>query len=922
MSLCLTENDMAELTNDSAPPAVLRRYRRHLESCSDCRKRIDSYVSSSMIKKYQVSDCAIENDGREENAFANLRRVMLNNPPPEDCPPATSTTCDATKHVDQSHTMGPYRIICRLGVGGMGTVQLCHDSRLDRLVAIKTLHTDRDDERSRRRFVREAQAAARIHHENVVSVHNVAEPADATPYLEMQYIPGESLRERLFRQKILDPEMVAAIAIGVGRGLSAAHAVGLVHRDVKPANVMLDAVDGRAKLTDFGLVRASTGGDELTREGLAPGTPEYMSPEQFTTPGLVDARTDVYSLGVTLYEMLTGTVPFRGASHEIMQQVLRDAPPSPRKLNVRIPRDLATICLKALEKDRERRYDSASDFADDLQRWQEGEPILARTVGCSGRFLRWWKRQPALAAVSTASVILAISGISAVLWQWRRAEHNLADFIHQRRLSTQFLAEANRQRRGKENKAAEAFVQSRNADEARGQLLSVALQSALRQNTNLAHVERKFEQMFAISEETIQSSPKKSTDPANVASAYMCQGNLWRGTRNFKKALASYEKALSIFRKLLRNNPDSTDTQQALAATMHWTGCVRQELGDRPGALTAYHEAEHAFRQLCHRNPDAPNFSLDLAQSLIAIARLDVMSNRDDALKKLREARGILLELQRVVGEPFDLQSQRSTIIAYRDLADGYRSVGDTKTQVALYRTACHLSSAVLSGNPRSSFLRSELAAAQHRLGLLLLEQGQPKEAITELQTSVDQQRKISKANLLQPSPRAQEAVYLGDLGRAFRANGQYSNAIETALSRRSLTPWDAELLYQAATDIGRCLSLLPKSNPSATAEYLNKHTTLAIDILQEAIDVGFHDKQRLETDPALDKLRQDSQFASVLKLKPRKPRHQQLLAKTQRPNPPTRRTPVRSSQRPARSVHSQRLLPQRRSLRPIQKHQ
>lgn len=913
MSPCLTDHDMAALADDSLAPAVLQRYRIHLVSCSDCRKRLDSYVSSSMIKKQQLSYSAIQKGEREETAFDNLRRGLVDNPPASAGPQSASS--GTGEHLDQAHTIGPYAIIGCLGVGGMGTVHLCHDSRLDRLVAIKTLHSDRTDPRSRRRFVREARAAAKLRHDNVVAIHNVADPDDATPYLEMQYITGESLRERLFRQKLLDPEMAATIAIDVGRGLSAAHAADLVHRDVKPGNIMLDAVDGRAKLMDFGLVRESTDGDALTREGLAPGTPEYMSPEQFTDPVGVDPRTDVYSLGITLYEMLTGAVPFRGANHEIMQQAIGEAPPSPRKLNARIPRDLATISLKALEKQRGLRYDSATEMADDLQRWHAGEPILARRVGLAGRFLRWWKRQPALAAVSTASAILAVAGISAVLWQWRRAEHNLAEFNRQRQLSAQFLAEANRQRRGHENQAAKAVAQSRNADEARRQLLSVALQSVLRQNTNPAHIERKFMQMLAISEKTTQSASKQTTDPASVASGHIWQGNLWREGHNYTDALTCYESALPILRKLVKNDPNSTDNRQRLAATLHWSGFVQQQLGERQGAMTAYREAERAFRQLRHRNPDSPNFSIDLIESLVAIGRLKSGSARGEALTSIGEAREILLELQAVFGESSDLGSQRSIIIAYRSVGDAFRFVGDSTTQITLYRTACNLSLAVLSDKPDSELIRTELAATQHQLGRLLLEQGKPQEAITELQIAVDQQQQRTPVTFFQPHPRVQQAVYLGDLSRAFRENGQYREAIKTAISRRSLVRSNAEMLYQTAAEIGRCLSLLSRSESAATADDVTDHAALAIEILQQAIDVGFYDEQRLRTDPALEKLREHSDYTRVLALKPRKVRRQQLFAKSQRSPSLRRRAPVQSHNKSRRSVHPQQIMPHRRAL-------
>src|SRR5581483_6581584 len=220
-------------------------------------------------------------------------------------------------------------------------------------------------------------AAAALDHPHVVPVHAVANPADGPPYLVMPYVAGPTLRQRIAAEKRLAPREAARLVAEVADGLAAAHALGQVHRDVKPANVLLDEATGRARLTDFGLVRlAERGGTTL--EGVLAGTPEYMSPEQVGAPDRLDARSDVYALGVTLYEALTGEVPFRGAAHMVLQQVLHDDPPSPRRLNDAVPRDLETVCLKALAKEPARRYAGAADFRDDLRRFLGGQPVRAR----------------------------------------------------------------------------------------------------------------------------------------------------------------------------------------------------------------------------------------------------------------------------------------------------------------------------------------------------------------------------------------------------------------------------------------------------------------------------------------------------------------------------------------------------------------
>ncbi|HEY3787737.1 MAG TPA: serine/threonine-protein kinase, partial [Urbifossiella sp.] len=281
--------------------------------------------------------------------------------------------------------VGPYRIDGLLGRGGMGVVYKAFDSQLGRPIALKLfhggiLHREPDS------FLREAQAVARVRHDHVVIVHAFHLPPDGPPALIMELIEGDSLRGIRIAQTNLDPRSAAHYCAQAADGLAAAHAEGLIHRDVKPSNILVERSTGRAKLADFGLARI--GGGDLSREGLL-GTPAYMSPEQVQAPGRIDPRTDVYGLGATLYELLTGAEPFHGPIEQILRQVIDDEPVQPRRLNPSIPRDLETICLKAMAKDPAARYPSAADCRDDLIRWLEGKPIWARPIGPLGRGWRW-----------------------------------------------------------------------------------------------------------------------------------------------------------------------------------------------------------------------------------------------------------------------------------------------------------------------------------------------------------------------------------------------------------------------------------------------------------------------------------------------------------------------------------------------------
>jgi WD40 repeat protein len=307
--------------------------------------------------------------------------------------------------------LGSFAIRKELSHGRFGVVyQACDE--LDRLVAIKVLKPElAASAPERARFEREARKAAAAKHDHIVAIYQVGHTPDfPLPFLVMEYVEGEDLGKRLLRAGALEPGEAARIAEQVALGLGAAHVRGLVHRDIKPSNILLEAGSGRAKITDFGLARATETGSAVSQWGAVVGTPTYMSPEQVTAPSKVDGRSDVYSLGVVLYEALTGERPFRGLPHLVLHQVVHDEPRPPRKLNDAMPRDLETITLKCLAKEPARRYQTAGELAEDLQRWLEGRPIQARPVGVLGRAWRWCRRKPGLAAALGAAALFLVLG--------------------------------------------------------------------------------------------------------------------------------------------------------------------------------------------------------------------------------------------------------------------------------------------------------------------------------------------------------------------------------------------------------------------------------------------------------------------------------------------------------------------------------
>jgi eukaryotic-like serine/threonine-protein kinase len=322
--------------------------------------------------------------------------------------------------------IGPYEIIEELGHGGMGRVFATRQPGLGRIIAVKALREGVDPELDLR-FMREMQTIARLRHPNIVSVHESGR-ADGNLYFSMDYIEGGDLAARL-RVETIPAREAAYLMSRVAEALAYSHDQGILHRDLKPSNILLDGKE--PKLADFGLASQIGPGGDLTAVTRVLGTPHYIAPEALSDgSAALSVASDVYSAGIILFEMLTGRTPFAGASVMELPALIRDAEPPPvRMLAPGVPRDLETICLKCLEKDPLRRYSSASALAEDLRRFLDGRPIVARPAGTWHRLAQLCRRHR-LAVGASAFVALTLIGATALsLWfaaRARKAEHEAA----------------------------------------------------------------------------------------------------------------------------------------------------------------------------------------------------------------------------------------------------------------------------------------------------------------------------------------------------------------------------------------------------------------------------------------------------------------------------------------------------------------
>ena len=321
---------------------------------------------------------------------------------------------DATKIVPQRRPIIPgFEIGHLLGRGGMGAVYAARDQKLNRSVAVKVLHGG-SDARDQLRLRREAEAAAALQHRHVVQLHQIGTFEDGC-FIVMELLPGGSLAERINGTPLPERE-AAALLEPITSAVAFAHSQGLIHRDLKSANVLF-AADGTPKVADFGLAKRLDDDALLTQTGTTAGTPSYMAPEQVIGRKDVGPAADIWALGAVLYEMLTGRPPFRGAtSLDTLELVRRSDPVPPRRLVPRLSKDLETICLKCLEKETANRYATAEALAEDLKRFGRGEAIRARPIRKIERGRRWVLRNRTVAALLALLALLLAGGTSAIAW--------------------------------------------------------------------------------------------------------------------------------------------------------------------------------------------------------------------------------------------------------------------------------------------------------------------------------------------------------------------------------------------------------------------------------------------------------------------------------------------------------------------------
>lgn len=628
---------------------------------------------------------------------------------------------------------GGYEIIEEIARGGMGVVVRARETRLKRIVALKmVLGGALADESDIRRFYIEAEAAAQLQHPGIVPIYEVGD-VDGQHFYAMQLIDGPNLKEKAANGP-LPPAEAARLCLAVSQAVGYAHQNSIIHRDLKPENVLLTR-DGQPMVTDFGLAKSIESSDNLTQSGQILGTPGYMAPEQAL--GRADQQgpaTDIYSLGAILYFLLTGRPPFQAASTlETLDQVVRQQPVSPRDLNPSVPRDIETVCLKCLAKEPRQRYFSAQAFADDLQRFIEGRPVVARPTGRLTAMWRWCLRNRTIAVLAAAFVGSLIAGTVISTRLALLAERRAVE-------SEGNLRESERQKQA----AIRNYAMARLAVD---RYFTRVSENRLLNQPGLQPLQKELLRDALEYYQRFLAERREDTSLREELAATLFRVGLIEEAVNpdQKVAVKAFQEAIQIQETLLKESPEPDHIQEALADTLSALSRIQMQTGDVESALATARRALDLRLSIVDRRESDPRFQRLVASSQMNLGIIE--RERGEA----RAAKQLMLESQRlresILGTAEQFETRRDLGMGYYNLCNLALDEGDAASALVYIEKAEQAFRVTVDEAPEMLENRSRLALCQRLRADLLAESGDLASAIECYRTATAELRTLAREN-------------------------------------------------------------------------------------------------------------------------------------------------------------------------------
>ncbi len=660
-----------------------------------------------------------------------------------------------------SNTFGRFCLISEVGRGGCGAVYRALDPLLGRIVALKLpLPECFVSATLRERFEREARTVARLSHPNLVPVYECGTVGLVT-YIASAYCPGPTLKEWLASQKRPLPVDFAAALIGrLAETVNYVHGRGILHRDLKPGNVLLEPLMKPAdefsrwgesffpyqpKLTDFGLAKVLSACADQTRSGAIIGTPSYMAPEQARgDSAAIDRRSDVYALGAVLYELLVGEPPIAGKLNPVtVRQILEGSFARPRSLRSDIPRDLEAICLKSLELEPSRRYQTAGELAADLRRFTSGHPVHARPSGPLRQGWKWSCRYPVVASLTGTLFLTIAVALLLVVWQWQRAE------MHRREAVAAF-GEAQQAVRDFQSLLDDGDFTTSESRRLRRDMLERAVS---------------YYDHFSGRGRTSTRLIADSADAHYQLAAVLLE------LGDQEEAEVHFLRAHRRWQKLLDKRPNDADLKYHVARCERFLGWIAQRSGDWPEARNRY---RHAIAMLQR----APIQNRQIREELVDVYLF--LGNGYKAEHELDEAVRCLqrsLELQPLAADLDTEAIHRRADILDR-LGDCRFLQGRHEEAIEHYQCSADLLQTLAQHGKRLPWSASDMSVAYYSIGLTYLTMGQAAEAQRTLKTAVRIQKQLVNEFPEETRFRAELADSLVAQGRAQQRSQDQSAAI------------------------------------------------------------------------------------------------------------------------------------------------